>query len=175
MNSPDPASLQNLNDIVLPASVSWWPMANGWYFLIGFFLIAIVWLAYRSIRRWNKDSYRREALQELHLLAERTQNAENRAASLRQLPVLLKRSALSAYPRQQVAALSGADWIGFLNSQTNRPVFTDTTAGLLNSISYNTGNLDNIDDSSKAALLDAIKKWLKHHQPASDAKDGGES
>ena len=61
MNTPDPASLQNLNDIVLPEAVSWWPLANGWYYLFGVLLLLLAWFAYRMIRSWRRNGYRREA------------------------------------------------------------------------------------------------------------------
>lgn len=171
MNSPDPGSLQNLNDIVLPATVGWWPLAPGWYGLIGLLLIALAWFSYRSLQRWINNRYRRAALTELQLLAEDIQGAENRGSSLRQLPVLLKRTALSAYPRKQVASLSGDDWYGFLNSQVNKPLFTGPVAGLLDNIAYSTGDLSSADARATTVLLDAIRHWLKHHQPASLSKD----
>ncbi|NOR19848.1 MAG: DUF4381 family protein, partial [Xanthomonadales bacterium] len=109
MKLNDPASLQNLNDIVLPANVEWWPLASGWYFLLGLLLIAVGWYGYRSAQRWIANRYRRAALRELELLKEAVGNDVDRNNNLRQLPVLLKRTALSAYPRHQVASLSGKD------------------------------------------------------------------
>ena len=153
MNSPDPASLQNLNDIVLPATVGWWPLAPGWYFLIGLLLITLAWLCYRSLQRWNNNHYRRAALTELQLLEEDTQNAEKRDSSLRQLPVLLKRTALSAYPRNQVASLSGDDWYGFLNSQVKKPAFTDPTISLLDHLAYSTGHLGSVAKGHQFYIL----------------------
>jgi hypothetical protein len=81
MKSSDPASLQNLNDIVLPATVGWWPLATGWYVLIGFLLIVIAWLSYRSLKLWIKNRYRRAALRELQVLEDRIHQAEQRDAS----------------------------------------------------------------------------------------------
>ncbi len=174
MNSPDPGSLQNLNDIVLPATVGWWPLAPGWYVLTGLLLIALAWFSYRSLQRWINNRYRRTALTELQLLAEGIQNTEKRNSSLRQLPVLLKRAALSAYPRKQVATLSGDDWYGFLNSQVNKPLFTGPVTGLLDNIAYSTGDLSAVDAQATTVLLDAIKHWLKHHQPANRSEDSKE-
>ena len=165
MNSPEPASLQNLNDIVLPVTVGWWPLAPGWYFLIGLFLIALAWLSYRSLQRWIKNRYRRAALTELQLLADDTQSAEKRDSSLRQLPALLKRTALSAYPRNQVASLSGDDWYGFLNSQVRKPAFTGPTISLLDHLAYSTGDLTSVDAQATAVLFDSIKHWLRYHDP----------
>jgi hypothetical protein len=175
MNSPDPASLQNLNDIVLPATVGWWPLAPGWYFLIGLLLIALAWLCYRSLQRWNNNRYRRAALTELQLLEQDTQNAEKRDSSLRQLPVLLKRTALSAYPRNQVASLSGDDWYGFLNSQVKKPAFTDPTISLLDHLAYSTGHLGSVDPQATSALFEAIKHWLGHHDPVPRPPGSNES
>lgn len=175
MKSPDPASLQNLNDIVLPAPVSWWPLAGGWYFLIALMLIALAWIGYRSIRRWIENGYRRAALHELQLLVQDIQDSEKRNTSLRQLPVLLKRTALSVHPREQVASLSGDNWYDYLNSQTDTPAFTEPVRSLLDSISYSTGDLNNTDSRTQNALIEAIKFWLNHHKHPSRRQDGQES
>ncbi len=172
MKSTDPASLQNLNDIVLPAAVGWWPLAGGWYFLLGLLLIAFAWLAYRSFQRWIGNRYRRAALLELQLLAKGIKSASNRETSLRQLPILLKRTALSAYPRGQVASLTGKDWFCFLNSKLKKPVFTDSVSITLQNISYSTGDLSAIDSQIALALIDASRQWLKHHQIGNRPKAG---
>jgi len=171
MKSQDPASLQNLNDIVMPATISWWPLATGWYVLIGLMLIACAWLSYRSVNRWINNRYRRAALRELQVLEERIQHSGERDESLRQVPVLLKRTALSVYPRSQVASLSGKDWFHFLNSTVKKPSFTETTASTLNTISYSTGELRDVDSQASTALLIASRSWLKHHQPLNRPKE----
>ena len=165
MKSSDPASLQNLNDIVLPATIGWWPLASGWYVLIGLLLIALIWFSYRSLRRWINNGYRRAALRELQLLEDRIQQPEVRDAGLRQIPILLKRTALSVYPRSQVASLTGKDWFDFLNSTVKEPSFTESTASTLNKVSYSTGGLSTVDAQATTALLNASRSWLKHHQP----------
>ncbi len=170
MKSPDPASLKNLNDIVLPAIVDWWPLAPGWYFLSGLLLIALCWFGYRSLHRWMNNRYRRAALRELQLLADRIHATEERDANLRQIPILLKRAALSVYPRSEVAWLTGRDWIHFLNSTVKNSSFTESTARTLNKISYSCGELGAVDEPATTALLNASRHWLKHHQPATPPK-----
>jgi hypothetical protein len=165
MKSSDPASLQNLNDIVLPATVGWWPLASGWYILFGLILITLTWFGYRSIRSWIYNRYRRAALNELQLLENRINNPDERDANLRQIPVLLKRTALSVYPRTEVASLSGKDWFQFLNSTVKKPSFSEATANTLNSVSYSTGELSDVNSQATAALINASRSWLKHHQP----------
>lgn len=170
MKSLDPASLQNLNDIVLPATVGWWPLAPGWYILFGLSLIALAWFGYRSLHHWMNNRYRRAALRELQLLEKRIDDPEVRDAKLRQIPILLKRTALSVYPRSQVASLSGKDWFLFLNSTLKNPSFTESTASTLSKISYSSGELSVIDSTAAAALLNASRQWLKHHQPTPTAR-----
>lgn len=169
---PDPASLQNLNDIVLPAAADWWPLAPGCYLLSGILLIAIACFGYRSIKQWLDNRYRRAALKELSLLTADIQNQLTRDFSLRQIPALLKRTALSAYPRSQVASLSGTDWHVFLNSTLRNPLFTESVTLTLDKISYTCGDLTEIDSQAVTALLHASRQWLKHHQTrVNDSKE----
>lgn len=173
MKSNDPASLQNLNDIVMPAAVDWWPLAGGWYVIVGLLSIAILWLVYRSSKNWFANRYRRAAMRELLILEQALTDDANSVNSLKQLPVLLKRTALSVYPRNQVAALSGSDWFQFLNSNLKKPVFTESMAVTLENIAYSNGDLSAIDRQAARELLSASSLWMKHHLPAVRLKEGG--
>ena len=175
MKSPDPASLQNLKDIVLPAQVSWWPLAAGWYFLFAIGLIIFTWFGYRLLKRWSSNRYRRAALDEFHLLEKEMQNDARRADSLRQVPVLLKRTALSVYPRKQVAALTGKNWHRFLNSKINKRLFTGTVAETLDQVSYSADGFNQVTPQASTALFKATHHWLKHHRTASGPKDSKET
>jgi len=175
MNSPDPASLQNLNDIVLPVAVGWWPLASGWYYLLGILLLVVAWLVYVAIRNWDRNRYRRDALHQLQLLARDIEDSEKRDAGLRQVPVLLKRTALSVYPRSQLASLTGKNWLDFLNSKVSTASFTTSTAGLLDKLSYSVGDLNAVDTKAANELLSACNHWLKHHQPDPRQKPGLET
>ena len=169
MKSSDPASLLNLNDIILPEAVSWWPLASGWYFVLGFLLIIMAVLVYKWIQRWINNGYRRSALQQLQLLAEGSQDPVKRDSCLRQLPVLLKRTALSVYPRIQLASLSGKKWHDYLNSKVSTASFDATACALLDRVSYSVGDLSSVDKQASTALLDACKHWLIHHQTGTGA------
>lgn len=164
MNDSNPASLQNLNDIVLPGAAGWWPLAAGWYFLFGFLIIVLAWFTYSAVKRWTENRYRRAALHRLQLLSQDINDIDKRDDALRQLPVLLKRTALSVYPRSQLASLTGREWHDFLNSKVSRPSFTGSTAGLLDKIAYSTGELNVVDPGSVDELIGACRHWLKHHQ-----------
>lgn len=163
MKNPDPASLQNLNDIVMPANVGWWPLAAGWYVVLAILLALLAWYGFRSVRKWIGNRYRRAALREWQALSEGIEHGQDAGDLLRQLPGLLKRTALSAYPRGQVASLYGADWQRFLNSTLDKPAFSDSAAGTLQSISYSSGELDALDPQKVAELMSASRTWLQRH------------
>ena len=97
----DSGSLQNLNDIVVPGPVAWWPPAPGWYVMAALAILALAWLAWNRWRIWNRNRYRREALQSLARI-----RATDSAEGAQALPELLKRAALTAWPRTYRAWMS---------------------------------------------------------------------
>ncbi|MCP4048629.1 MAG: DUF4381 domain-containing protein [Gammaproteobacteria bacterium] len=175
MTTTNPASLENLNDIVMPASVGWWPLADGWYVLAGIVFILLTWFIFKSVRNWKANAYRRSALLELRSLTENAENRADHGTGLRKLPALLKRTALSAYPRETVARLSGEDWLLFLNSKVKKPSFTQNTFDTLNQISYTTGDLSDVNDDAVSALVGACGSWIKHHLVDSGPRQPGGS
>ena len=84
--------------------------AAGWYVVLAALLILSMVFAFRWLKAWRRDTYRRQAVRELAAI-----RAQGRTAA-RQLPLLMKRTALAAWPRQRVAVLSGAQWHAFLDS-----------------------------------------------------------
>ena len=105
--TPDPTSLDRLHDIVAPPPVPWWPPAPGWYFVLGILAVAGIALTIRGIHRWQSNRYRREALAEWQRLQPLLVADDTRAEALASLAELLKRTALSAFPRRRVASLTG--------------------------------------------------------------------
>lgn len=107
----DPASLDNLRDLVVPPSVPWWPPAPGWWGLFALVALAVVVFAWRRGRAWHADAYRRVARRELRAATSAVEVAE-----------ILKRTVLVAYPRAEVAALSGSEWCRWLAEQLGKPL-----------------------------------------------------
>lgn len=154
MNAP--GSLQNLNDIVLPAPVGWWPPAPGWYAVGALLLLALAWVAVKSWRQWSRDRYRREALQSLALLR------SGGDAAARGVPELLKRAALSAWPRDAVAALSGDDWHRFLDQTARMSCFRDRAGRTLDNLAY--GEARRLSAEEMDELYREAERWLRRHR-----------
>jgi hypothetical protein len=152
----DPASLQNLHDIVVPAPVDWWPPAPGWYLLAAVLAVALLLLAVKGWRHWRRNRYRGEALKEIARLRRAGVNAD-----LQGLPELLKRAALSAWPRAAVAGLTGPDWHRFLDAGVARPCFCGEVGPILDRLAYG-GEPPGANEVNRA--LDAAEAWLKQHK-----------
>jgi hypothetical protein len=115
--------LQQLRDIHLPPPVGWWPPAPGWWLLAALALAALLALGWWLLRRHRRRRYRRLALAQAQHLYRQWQQQQDDGAYLQAINRLLKQTALAAYPRQQVAALDGADWLVFLDRGLRRPQF----------------------------------------------------
>ena len=149
MNS-DPASLENLRDIVTPAPVSWWPFAAGWWVLVVVACLALAFGSWRIWQRWRKNAYRREALAMLE-----------RAASVTELASLLKRTALGAYPRCEVASLTGAAWCRFLIQSGGVPMPQDVSDELTRGLF-----MEEHSDATESVRSYAMT-WVRRHRQES--------
>jgi len=159
VSTPSSTSLQNLNDIVVPATVAWWPVAPGWYVLGGLAIALLLFLAYRALLQRRKNRYRRLALQEL---SDIRQQAD--AAALQKLPIVLKRAALSAWPRGDVAALSGAEWHRFLDQTASTEFFSSGAGTLLDQLAYGGGANWQPGEPGVDRVLEAAEFWLRRHR-----------
>ena len=112
MNANQPAIEQlDLRDIHVPVAPSAWPPASGWWLLALLVLVALVLLGRRGWRHWRRVRRRERILRELNDL--HGQPCGPRLIG--GVSALLKRVALSRFPRLDVAALTGSDWLAFLD------------------------------------------------------------
>lgn len=156
--NPDPTSLDRMHDLVAPPPVPWWPPAPGWYWVLGMLAVALVWLTGRAFSHWQKNRYRREAIAEYRRLTARLSGEELLTA----LADLLKRAAVSAFPRAGVASLTGDRWLAFLDKTARMDGFSSETGKLLESAAYGTTRGKPDEKHYETAAL--VGHWLKHHR-----------
>jgi hypothetical protein len=150
----DPADLANLHDIVLPPQVSFWPPALGEQILTAALLVALLIGLTKWIAHYRRDAYRRAALRELDAIAAPFDSA----AALR-VSAVLKRAALVAFPREEVAPLSGGAWLVFLDRTAAPPAFTTGPPSVLPAIA-----LGMTQDTDGEAILRAARFWIRRHR-----------
>lgn len=162
----DPASLSNLQDIVMPSAVSWWPLAPGWYAIGSLLLLLALWAALRGLRRYRRNAYRRQALRELHALGSAGAGSKAPARVLADIAELLRRAALSAYPRRQVVGLTGQAWLSFLDETGGGDAFSRDPGRLLVSAVYRTSGdcaPDRVDE-----VVALARGWINDHRPGDE-------
>jgi hypothetical protein len=171
--SIDATSLDRLHDIITPAPIPWWPPAPGWYWVLGLVVLALLWVLIKGFVRRQRNRYRREALAELARQEAVLGNPEWRHRALLGLAELLKRTALTAFPRKQVAALTGPKWCAFLDHTARGSHFRDALGVVLENAIYDPRTADTVDPLKLHSLVDSIRRWIKHHDSGLESKAGG--
>ncbi len=148
--------LKGIVEVTPPATMSWWPQTHAYVFVV---LLIMLYLALHIVKRYQKyrrNAYRREALaclkQWSDQVLEKTAN---------QWPALLKKTAIAAFGRDDVAALSGPQWESFLDACCQGSVFTLDAKGLLYRLSYGPHGLS---PNELAVIHNQIYSWIKNHR-----------
>jgi len=153
MNS-DPTSLDRLHDVIAPPPVPWWPPAPGWV-VIGLLLtLCLVYWMIRAVRHCQSNYYRREALE---LLA-------TAHSSGVELATLIKRVALSVYPRARVASLTGDQWLTFLDQTGRTDAFTKGSGRWIAQLAYEPQLIASLPDTERRDLIAAVRDWIVQHR-----------
>ncbi|MFY9986007.1 MAG: DUF4381 domain-containing protein [Chthoniobacterales bacterium] len=163
MNS-DPTSLDRLHDIILPPNAPWWPPAPGWYWVLALAVIVVLTFAFRFFLYWQRNCYRREALSELAQLEAVLGDPAQSSAAVTAFAELLKRAALSAWPRESVASLTGSVWLAFLDRTGNTNSFSEGPGALIEQVAYDQRLADGMSETQLRALAALVRGWLRHHR-----------
>lgn len=164
MTQPVANPLDGLADIVEPTPVPWTPQTWGWAVLAVVVVLLAGWALWSLQRRRLANRYRAEALTALDGLARAATESDTRAAALITAGELLKRTALTAFPREDVARLSGAEWVAFLNRHAPATLAPPAVA-LLDDLEYREPQaLRAMAPQEAAAVIDAARRWIEGHR-----------
>lgn len=143
--------LDRLHDVVSPEAVSALPTAPGWAVLALWALVAVILVRVRSRRARARDAYRAAALAELA----RIEAGDGPVAEA--LAVVMKRTALAAFPRAEVATLSGERWAAFLVESADGDAVVAEAAPQLARAAF-------APDVDGRALLRPARRWIEVHR-----------
>lgn len=151
-DAADPVSLVELIDRLVeptaPAPVSMAPQTAGWLAIAVAVALALAWLSWRRWRRWRADAYRRAALAELAAVG------DDPSA----IAAIIRRTALAAWPRREVAGLCGTDWLRFLDATGGSGAFTAGPGAALATAPY-------LRSATSASGLNALAaRWIRTHR-----------
>jgi hypothetical protein len=160
----DPLTIP-IHDIHLPATVSWWPPAPGWWILGALLVILAVFVARRLARRpASPDRERSRRMAAIHehwrtfLSTYGTDAGDVDGHGVRELSEFLRRVALSLHSRESVAGLSGEAWLAFLDQTTQGNDFRSGVGRLLLDAPYRPPGA--IATSEWRSLLELCDRWV---------------
>lgn len=151
-----------LRDIHLPEPISWWPPAPGWWILLAtLILLALVFYFGRKIYR--RRALKRAVAGELEKIKQDYHQNRDQHVLIQSLSVLLRRSAISFFPRRETASLTGEAWLRFLDESapsvsSSSDTFYKGIGEVLASAPYKSeSSSEKIDAES---LLTLCESWL---------------
>ena len=151
--------LHGMDEIYLAPPISWWPQTLAWKALaLIIVLILCVW-AFRSIQRWRKNKYRRDALAELVKIQ---RLSKQDPAQLSLVPALIKATALKVYPRRELARLTGNAWLTLLDKSL-KGVFAGEAGEILLRVAYQPPEHWCLSKQQERSLFMESRRWLKYH------------
>lgn len=147
-----------LKELPYPDSVSLLPQTPGWIIVAIVVLLVALWLVWRIRRYRSRNAYRREAMQRLAAISKG-------AASPAELPFLLRKAALMAFPRTDVAGLRGSARCEWLNRVAGRELFTSADTELLDQLAYLPADrlADLQQSDSLQRLVAQTRLWMQVH------------
>ena len=142
-----PQLIDLLEPVPEPDTISMMPQTAGWIWLGLAVLAGIGFAAWRFYRWRQQTAYRREALAELAACGDNP----------RQLADLLRRTALTAYPRAEVASLYGREWLAFLDRTYDGNAFLDGPGQCLADAPYRR-------KTETSDLTPVVREWIRTHR-----------
>jgi Domain of unknown function (DUF4381) len=148
-----------LIDIPLPQHVGLWPATWPARIAVVLLLAAVVTAIWQFARHRRANRYRREALAELKRI-EHTANGVASRQTAAQLSLLVRRTALAAFPRERIVPLAGEAWLSFLDRGLGGTEFTNGAGRLLASAPYAPIAPG---ERQLAALVELVRRWIRRH------------
>ncbi|MBD9675172.1 DUF4381 domain-containing protein [Pseudomonas sp. PDM18] len=161
--------LDQLQPLIEPAAVPWWPPAPGWW-LLAALVPLLLWVLWRNRQRWLPrrkakvvaevplDPLREAALEELKHLP-RPYDRAPAGPWLQSLNGLLKRLARARWPESHSHTLSGRAWLAFLDTRC-------PAAGLTRWMILVEGGYRaecKLDDKAIDGLAASVETWVRKH------------
>lgn len=149
--SSDPGDLANMADLALPDPISFWPPAAGIWIVGGMTAAMLAVASWRALRRYRADAYLRSAAAEIDALSQSDGTIDEAVSAI------LKRAAIVAHGREEVAALTGLAWAAFITRTTPAGVqTTDLTTRLAGVFVLHVAS----SAAGASALVAQAKAWL---------------
>ncbi len=151
--------MANFHDIITPDPISMFPVSDGYVVLLLLLAAALFPLSLYAYKYYTRNIYRKEALNEIKQIKSADMPPDKELTSTLQL---LKRVAIVAYSREEVASLSGKQWWQFLKAKSH--ITPDDHLDAYCESIYLSNRVLTYEKND--TVIKYAKKWIKKHQGA---------
>lgn len=145
--------LSQLRDIHLPEDASWWPLALGWWIIIGLIIAIIIVL---MIMRWQKTKL--ERMSRFALIELQALKSNETGSWALELQTLLKRVAFEYFPKVDLQNCSEQEWLSFL-SLSGDTIWSDESLKLFRDFAYQ--NPHSFKSINREQVYQESALWIK--------------
>lgn len=156
--------LKELVETNSPNDVSWWPQTQGWQIVLALIALFLFTKIYQSYKKYQTNAYRRNAIKWLSNLPNFIDI--DKQPIYRQMPALLRQTAIKAFNRRQVCQLQKQQWEQWLDSHCEYTAFSENHRHLLHQLAYSPR--PNISSAQMHLLTAEIALWIKFHRRQND-------
>lgn len=149
--------LATLRDIHLPAPVGFWPLAPGWWMLMGMVLLLGLVAAIIEWRRRQTLGY--QAACALRAIDRDTVGHRDARAVAAAATLLMRRVLVSKAGRPDAAALVGADWRQALGA--GMAGVPDEVVAFIAEAPYLPPDLPDADRVERAVVVASVRRWIR--------------
>ena len=146
-----------LRDIHIPEAIGLWPPAIGWWLLLVFIPLCL-YLSYKLYKRMTRKTALKSVKKQIKAL--KINQQLNDKQKLIELSSLIRRTAVSIFPRDEVASLTGVVWLDFLDRNLPNTLFNTELGQLLIDAAYRKSP----KLSELSALFDLCENWLNQQK-----------
>jgi hypothetical protein len=149
-----------LRDIHLPADVSWWPPAPGWWIMA---ILAFSFAAYWALRYYRQHR-QRVALKLLNQIKTNLEAGDLPEICLQTLSSVMRRFAMSVAANPAlVAGLIGKHWLQYLDSRWESDAFCNGPGSMLTVAPYAPAN--SVSREAALQLTSVCIDWVRSQRP----------
>ncbi len=157
--------LAQLVEVTVPAPVGYWPQTTAAYVALALVAVAIAIVLWRYLAHRRATRYRRVAIGELDRMINAPEFWQGAMAQLIDLNRLLRRTALAAYPRPDVASLHGPEWLRFLDRSCAGADFEHGPGQIFATAPYERPEAEDGGGRADSDELAALTRtWIRRHR-----------
>ena len=149
----------SIGELMEPDAIGFSFGAPGWNILLLLFLAVLFGIALWKLYQYKKNKYRRLAINELNSI----NKGQNEASYIILNTIsILKRVAITAYGRNNIASINGSRFLEFMQTKTRIAIFTNEVEKIFTKHLYE-GSKTHVAADKLELLHQQSMNWINQH------------